>query len=319
MILKLLPTGSLSRLTAASIALIGPAFSQAPPADPSAPAAQKSVQVQVVVVGQSVPPRYELVKSVRIKELRGGADGQSSGPSLPEQDQNNVPLQIAPTPDELPPSPLYIKTGKNWTLIPVRENTASPKVAVPLTASVVVAAAKEVTAADGKKSQDYKPLGEFPIAESQTGMLILVVKDPRQPLKWVILRSFAIDTSWSKLPAGSFTVFNASCLPLRGQIATNPLASVPIFEKSSVVPKSDESGQVPYYLEVQHPDGSWNLVVNTSTTLNDGGRIIAIPYGVVLPETRRYASFMVIRDFQDQGALNVPKPRAGAEAVTAMP
>lgn len=299
---------SLLAVLLASTFLAAPARSQTPEADPG----RKMVQVQVIVLGQTVPPRYELVKRVRIKELKNSdAGAKSTDQVVPEQEQDNVPLQIAPEPDELPPSPLYIKTGKSWTMIPVRENTASPKVPVPMLGNVVVATSKESTGADGKKSLEYKPLGEYPIAEGQDGMMVLIIKDPRQPLKWNILRTFALDTSWNKLPAGSFSVFNASCLPLRGQISTNTVASIPVFEKLSLNPKSDDSGQVPYYLEVQHPDGSWNVVVNTSTSLSDGGRIIAIPYAVVLPETKRYASLMVIRDFQDQGGMEMPKPAPG--------
>lgn len=275
---------------------------------------KKSVQVQVVVIGQSVPPRYEIVKSVRMKELKGsGSDGGNDAETIPAPDMKNVPLQIAPEADELPPSPLYVKTGKTWTMIPVRENSPSPKVSVPLGGNVVVATGKESTDSGGKRSVKYNSIAEFPIAEGQDNMLILIVKDPRQPLKWKIKRKLAINTSWSLMPAGSFTIYNASFLPLRGKVSSDTIASLSAFKKMAFKPKSDASGQVPYYFEVQHADGSWHTVVNSSTSLGTGGRLIAIPYGVVLPQTKRYASLMIIRDFADQGAIETPKSENDSE------
>jgi len=294
--------------------LVVSAWSQTPPGDSK----RKSVEVQVIVLGQTVPPRYEIVKSVRVEELKG-AEGGQGGETLPAQEMKNVPLQIAPEADELPPSPLYIRTGKKWTMIPVRENTVSPKVSVPLGGNVVVATATVKTEEDGKTSEKYNAIAEFPVAKDQDGMLILIVKDPRQPLKWSILRTFAFNTSWSLLPAGSLTIFNASFLPLRGQISDESVDSIPNFKSLTLNPQSDSSGRVPYNLEVQHPDESWNKVVNSSTSLGSGGRIILIPYAVVLPETNRYASLVVVRDFQGQGGLEVPKPGSKDDAAESAP
>jgi hypothetical protein len=256
-----------------------------------------TIQVQLVVVGQDVPPRYE-IRKLKTSELRAPSGEGESGSRdvLPSQDHNSAPLQIAPEPDELPPGPLYVKNGKEWQPLPTRPNSPSPKVVLDRKGPVVVAVQKVAKADGGADSIVYDPVAEFPVGEKQDSMLILMIKDPRQHLKWKISRIQALDTSWNIMRPGSFTVYNAVGLPVRGQVADVSVPEVPAFQKASIQAKMDAARVVPYKMEVKLPDGKWSTITNSSNTLTEGGRLILIPYGVVMPKANRIASFIAIRD-----------------------
>jgi hypothetical protein len=278
--------------------MVGGLSAQTPDEAVSAPSSGgDTIQVQLVVVGQDVPPRYE-IKKLKTSELKGpSGEGESGGQGgLPAQDHNSAPLQIAPEPDELPPGPFYLKNGKEWKLLSTRPNSPSPKVALERKGPVVVAVQKVTKGDGGADSIAYDPVGEFPIGEKQDSMLILMIKDPRQHLKWKISRIQALDTSWSIMRPGSFTVYNAVGLPVRGRVADVSLPEIPAFQNANIQAKMDAARVVPYMMEVKLPDGKWSTITNSSNTLTEGGRLILIPYGVVMPKAKRVASFIAIRD-----------------------
>lgn len=303
--------------------LSGGVHAQTPDGSGSASVANsigETVQVQLVVVGQEVPPRYE-TKKLKTSELRdpggegeGARDTGKSQGALPAQEHHTAPLQIAPEPDELPPGPFYVKNGKTWQALSTRPNSPSPKVAVERKGPVVIAVQRVSKGDDGRDAISYDPIGEFPLAEKQDSMLILMIKDPRQHLKWKISRMQALDTSWNVMRAGSFTVYNAVGLPVRGQVADVSLPAVTAFQRTIIQAKMDSARVVPYLLEVQLPDGKWTTVTNSSNTMTENGRLILIPYGVVMPKTKRVASFVVIRDSPE--VIATPGPGAETESAS---
>lgn len=278
---------------------VGSACAQSGPPEASPKAVvNPTVQVQVVVIGQEVPPRYEY-KRVIVQEIRRPRAEGEAGESevvLPEQEHHQAPLQIAPEPDELPPGPLYVKSGTKWEMLPVRANNPTPKVAVPREGSVVIATRKETIGAGGKVEQSYTTVAEFPISESQESILVLLIKDPRQHLKWKINRTLAFDTSRTVMQPGSFNVINVAGLPVRAAVADKLISTIPPFRHASVQTKPDVAGVVPYLLEVQAPSGHWARVVKTGISMVEEGRIILISYSVVLPISGRLASVVTIRD-----------------------
>jgi hypothetical protein len=257
-----------------------------------------TVQVQVVVVGQEVPPRYE-TKRVKVQEIRrprGEGGSAEDDVALPEQIHEQAPLQIAPEPDELPPGPLFIKNGENWETVPTRANNPTPKVTITRTATVVIATKEEVVDGDGKVQERYTMIAELPMGEQQESVLVLLVKDPRQHLKWKINRTLAFDTSRKVMPPGSFNLINVAGLPVRAAVADQVIPNVQSFHHASKPAKTDADGVVTYLLEIQSPDGQWTKVVQTGITMVPDGRIILIPYSVVLPLSGRHASVVTIRD-----------------------
>jgi hypothetical protein len=261
-------------------------------------AAPPTVQVQVVVVGQEVPPRYETKRVVveAIRRPRGEGGNTEDETTLPEQEHEQAPLQIAPEPDELPPGPLFVKNGEGWEMVPTRANNPTSKVTIPRAATVVIATREEIVGSDGNVQESYKTIANFPIGEQQESVLILLVKDPREHLKWKINRTLAFDTSRKVMPPGSFNLINVAGLPVRAAVADQVIPNLRSFHHASVPVKGDAHGVLTYLLEVRNPAGHWSRVVHTGITLVPDGRIILIPYSVVMPISGRLASVVTIRD-----------------------